>query len=189
MQDIDELLKIASPIALALAWIWSQYRQAEKDEAASKEKHEDRDRIYAERLEGRLEKAQGELQQALSSIKPSVDAETILKLVVANDPGVMFLKKRLSKNKYIVLKVSRGYAILYLGGPSEIIEGKSDEIIGASSVNDELAYANGGMMVREKIDSPLTDTKGYFVGRKFPITFGTETYIVGVAEHEFSKEA
>lgn len=191
MPDLENLLKTISPIALAIAWIWAQLRLADKEEHTQKLEIEERERQYSERLEKRLEKVQKELESALEAVKTTANSEELLKTVVASDPGVMFLKKRIGPLVYRVLKVSKGYAILYLGGPSEIIEGKNETLLGCNfAANDEEVYhTQTGRMVKEPIHSPLTNIKGHFVGRKFPVTFGGESYIIGVGDHEFDKEA
>lgn len=189
--DFENLIKSFTPIALAIAWIWAQLRLSDKEEHAQKLEIEERERAYSERLEKRLEKAQKELETALVALKDQENAEELLKAVVSADPGIMFVKKRISNKNYIVLRVSKGYAVAYLGGPSSVIEGQNEKMMNCDfSVNDEQVYASqSGMMVREPIFSPFTGIKGVFVGRKFPLNFSGQAYIIGVGEHEFDKEA
>lgn len=190
IENLESLLKSVTPIALAAAWVWTQIRTADKEEHDQKLSIGDREMQYAERLEKRLEKAQEELEEALKSLNAKESVEEVLKAVVAADPGVMFIKKYVGPKKYEILKVSQGYQVLYLGGPSENIEGRNEEILGEDySKNDEIVYTTQrGMMVREDVYSPLTGIRGTFVGRKFPVVFGHSTYIVGIGEHEFDKK-
>lgn len=189
--DFENLIKSFTPIALAIAWIWAQLRLSDKEEHTQKLEIEERERAYSERLEKRLEKAQKELETALVALKDQENAEELLKAVVSADPGIMFVKKRLGPKNYIVLRVSKGYAVAYLGGPSSVIEGQSEKMMNCDfSINDEQVYTSqSGMMVREPIYSPFTGIKGVFVGRKFPLNFSGLSYIIGVGEHEFDKEA
>jgi len=188
--DVESLLKVITPIGLAIAWIWAQIRLSDKEEHNQQLEIEERERAYSKRVEERLEKAQKELENALQVLKTQQNAEEVLKTVVASDPGIMFIKKRIGARQYEYLKVSRGYAIMYLGGPSELIEGKNEAILGLDfSENDEFVYRSQvGHMFKEPISSPFTNVKGLFVGRKFPVTTQGNTYIIGVGDHEYNKE-
>jgi len=190
MYDLENILKTLTPIALAIAWIWAQLRISDKEEHGQKAEIEEREVAYSHRVEERLEKAQKELENALSVVKSQENAEELLKTVVLSDPGIMFLKKRLSKNQFEYIKVSRGYALLYLGGPSSNIEGKNESIFGLDySTSDEMVYATqNGQMVKEPITSPFTNVSGTFIGRKFTITAQGNAYIIGVGDHEFNQK-
>lgn len=187
---IENVLKAATPIALALAWIWTQIRTRDKEEHQEKLDIADRERSYSERTEARLVKAQEELESVMKELASRENPESVLKEVVDRDPGLMFVKKRISPNTFIYLKVSKGYAVTYLGGPSELIENRSENLLGwdYSETDEDIYVKQEGRVIREPIFSPLTKVRGTFVGRKFPLVFGNNHYIVGVGDHEFDKE-
>lgn len=187
--DLERITQILTPIALAIAWIWTQLRTADKEEHEQKLSIGDREIQYAERLEKRLEKAQNELEEVLKTLSNKESVEDVLKAVVAADPGIMFIKKYKGGKDFEVIKVSKGYQVLYLGAPINTIYNEKD-LDADFSENDEKVFLNQeAMMVREEIYSKFTGIKGTFVGRKFPISFGSDHYIVGIGEHEFDKKA
>lgn len=190
MLDIDTLLKILTPIAIAAAWIWTQIRIYDREEEAKRIASEDRERAYSVVLEERLANAQEELQNVLNELRHVEHPEKILRDIVTNDPGIMFVKKRLGYHHYIYLQTSKGYGALYIGGPSSIIEGHTEEFLGwdFKEVDEEIYTTQKGRAVAEEVHSPFTGVKGTFVGRKFPLIFGTGHYIVGVGDHEHHQE-
>ena len=188
MPELEEILKVFTPVGLAIAWLWSQWQLKDKEEHKQKLDLADREREYSERLQVRLERAQKELENAMAALEAKENPESVLRDIASSDPGFMFVKKRIAPKVFVYLKVSRGYAITYLGGPSEIIEGKTETLLGWTFADtDEAIYASQeGRTIREEVESPFTGLKGTFVGRKFPLNFAGQDYIVGVGDHEFN---
>lgn len=193
--NLDKILAFLPSVGIAIGWIWRERRfrlRTEKHDALTEA---DRERAYSERMEKRLRDKEKELEYALTQLMElklnnSPDPEAVLKEIIDNDPGLMFAKKRVAPNRYVMLRVSRGYAALYLGGPKEFYDNKEDyevwgtELGGLFNVADEEVYKTQlGIHVEEKIISPLTGIKGTFKGRKFPVRIGDTVYIIGIGHH------
>lgn len=188
---IENIIKAFTPLALAAAWIYTQIKSKKTEDNKEKIDIADRERQYSERTEARLRKAQEELENVMKELGTQEKPEVVLKEVVDKDPGLMFIKKRVAPKVFVYLKVSPGFAVTYLGGPSEIIENNSENLLGwnFAESDENIFTSQTGRVIREAVYSPLTGVKGTFVGRKFPLVFGTNHYIVGVGDHEFDKEA
>jgi hypothetical protein len=188
---IENILKALTPVALAIAWIWTQLRSKNKDDDTKKLDIADRERQYSERTEARLARAQEELESVMKELEGRENPEQVLQEVVERDPGLMFVKKRIAPKMFVYLKVSKGYGVTYLGGPSEIIEGRTENLLGwdFSSTDEAIYNSQEGKIIVEPVFSPITGIRGTFRGRKFPLTFGVNNYIVGVGDHELDKEA
>jgi len=188
---IEEGLKIVGPLGLAIAWLWNERRKAAKEQSSSKLTEADRERAYSDRMEARLKVKEQELEHALLALMEArmgtIPPEILLKEIVDADPGVMFIKKRLAAFEYEMVRVSIGYARLYLGSSALDYDGKSDfEIWGPNDFNktDEEVYSSQtGKHIRELINAK-TGVTGYFVGRKFPVRLEGVDYIVGIGSHE-----
>lgn len=192
---VSEIIAFLPTVGLAIAWIYTQHRNSKKSEREAKLSEADRERAYSDRMEQRLREKERELEYALTQLMEAklnntLDPEAVLKEIIDKDPGLMFAKRRMNEHEYQMVRVSAGYARKYLGGPKEFYDNKTDTEIWGDELGklfndaDERVYKGQiGIHVEEPADSKLTQVKGYFVGRKFPIRLGETDYVIGIGEH------
>lgn len=155
---------------------------------------------YIQLLEDRIRRLESEKESLHRQIidlhiniaqTQGINPTQVLQSLVAADIGMMWVKERIGPKKYTMLCVSLKYANLYLGGPVQLYNNKSDEeIFGKKpaelyTANDELVYVEQkGRHVKERIQGAPTGITGYFVGRKFPLRLPDDRdFIVGIGEH------
>jgi hypothetical protein len=162
----ETILAIATPIGAAIAWIWNESRKSRKEEHEKNLDLLEREHSYASRLEARLKARDEEIERLMLKVI-SIDChpEDAMKSLVTGDPGVSWIKKRISKDNYFMLCVSPGYARV-LGEAPDVFTGSttSEEVIYASQVGTSVLEEFGGTQ---------------FTGRKFPVNLDCH-YIVGI---------
>ena len=101
-------------------------------------------------------------------------------------PHVIWLKKRVAQNQYIMVQCSDHFADIFLGRPPEFYEGKADVEIWPEDLakvfgeGDERAYIEGSYSENIEIYSPLTGARGRIVDIKWPYSVGQDHYIAGI---------
>lgn len=190
---IPTILTIATPIGAAVAYIVAERRKFKKDAAARDINEAERERSYAERVTNRLKTAEETIERLTREIveerlkhNAGLIPIDVLKSIVDNDPGVSWVKRRISEGVFHMVRVSDGYAKVILRGPPELYDGKTDydiwpkEVAYAFSMNDELVYrTQEGHHLVESTPS------GRFIGRKFPVRLSDgQDYIVGIGIYE-----
>lgn len=178
---------IGTPIATAFAWLYNETRKNKKDKSDS---DITRERTYADRLEQRLKDRESDVERLTKELMTArldghTNPEEILKTIIDNDPGISWVKRRLSDGSYVMTRVSVGYARAILGDAPEFYDNKRDEEIWDAPtalmfhINDERVHKKQeGMHITE--ETP----KGKFVGRKFPLRLGSCDYVVGIGSYE-----
>lgn len=138
----------------------------------------------------RQEAAERLLELKLALADRGTPPADVLRTIVDRDPGLMWAKKRLPDGRYVMLRVSEGYARLFLKGPASFYDGKQDseiwpqEVADMFHINDELVYQEQrGRRIEEEIQT--TDGRtGVFRGRKYPVRLADGFhYIIGVGEY------
>lgn len=178
---------IGTPVGGAVVWLWNELRKAGKEKAAS---DIERERTYADRLEARLRDREADIERIskelmLSRTADGLAPEEVLRSLIDNDPGISWVKKRISASNYIMVRVSRGYAVSILHGAPEDYDGKRDNQIWPADVaakfntNDELVHTT---QVGTHVVEVLSD--GKFIGRKFPVHIAGSNYVVGIGSYE-----
>jgi hypothetical protein len=198
-------------VALIAGAVWGGWREIKKTNQDDLAKQDERDKSiaerelsYSERLENRvkrleeqrasLEKDKETLQTELIQLKlahaESLEPEEILRQIVDQDPGLMWVKKRISPLNFVMVRVSKGYARAYLGGPQSLYDGKTDAAIWGEEVaalfaeTDERVYIKqDGEHVEELVIGSPSGAEGTFKGRKYPISLPSGDYIVGIGVH------
>lgn len=178
---------VGTPIGGAFVWIWNEIRKTGKEKISS---DIERERTYADRLESRLRDREADIERLskelmLSRTADGLSPEEVMRSVIDNDPGISWVKKRISASNYIMVRVSRGYAVTILHGAPEDYDGKRDDQIWPAdmaakfTVNDELVHTTQvGAHVNEELKS------GKFIGRKFPVHIAGNNYVVGIGSYE-----
>lgn len=178
---------IGTPVGGAVVWIWNEIRKNGKERAAS---DIERERTYADRIEARLRDREADIERLskelmLARTADGLTPEEVLRSLIDNDPGISWVKKRISASNYIMVRVSRGYAVSILHGAPEDYDGKRDEQVWPKetaltiSTSDEKVHTSQmGMHVSEKIG------EGIFIGRKFPVHIAGSNYVVGIGSYE-----
>jgi len=179
---------IGVPVGGAIAWVWNEMRKnrKEKDESDIT-----RERTYADRLEQRLRNSEADVERLSKEILTiriaggEISPEQVLREFIDNDPGISWVKKRLSASNFVMVRVSAGYAKAILKGPAEFYDGKHDsevwdaETAKAFVVNDEAVHTSQeGRHIIEGM------AEGKFIGRKFPLRISGSDYIVGIGTYE-----
>jgi hypothetical protein len=162
----ETILAIATPIGAAIAWIWNESRKSRKEEHEKSLDLLEREHSYASRLEARLKTRDEEIERLMLKVISIDKSEDAMKSLVEGDPGVSWIKKRISKDNYFMLCVSPGYARV-LGEAPDVFTGKSvssEEVVYASQVGVSVTEEFGGSK---------------FTGRKFPVNLDSH-YIVGI---------
>lgn len=101
-------------------------------------------------------------------------------------PHVIWLKKRVGKNKYVMVQCSDHFADIFLGRPADFYEGKADDEIWPADLakafgeGDEKAYIDGSHYEDIEIYSPLTGARGNIKDIKWPYSVGQDHYIAGL---------
>lgn len=138
----------------------------------------------------------GTIAQIMQNQKNS---EASLREFVLSFPGIMWMKKRISKNDYIIEVVSREYAKKLLDVAAEETFGKRDidfwpeDISQIFKINDEKTYTEGiGRPIKlvEKIFNPKVQSltsnstlEWYFIGWKWVLQFSkTDVYVCGYGD-------
>jgi len=178
---------IGTPVGGAVAWLWNEMRKAGKEKASS---DIERERTYADRLEHRLRDREADIERLSKELMVARTAdglspEEVLRMFIDNDPGISWVKKRISASNYIMVRVSRGYAVKILHGAPEDYDGKRDDQIWPAAAaaifaaNDEKVHVNQeGAHVTEEFAG------GKFIGRKFPVHIAGNNYVVGIGSYE-----
>ena len=198
-------------IVLTVGAAWGGWREIKKTSEADQHKRDDRDVTIAERelsysgrLENRianlepqrvtLEKDKETLQTEVIQLKLAAsdnsDPEDVLRHIVDEDPGIMWIKKRRGPKNFVMLRVSRTYATTYLGGPQNLYDGKTDadlwdkEIADMFTETDEKVYVNQvGEHIEELIIGSPSGAEGIFKGRKYAISLSSGDYVIGTGVH------
>jgi hypothetical protein len=165
---LETILALATPIGGAIAWIWHETRKAKKEKTLEIVSEAERERSYATRLEARLKARDEEIERLMTKLAHYEDPEDILKSLIDNDPGISYIKKRVGKDNYSIVRISAGYARV-LGEAPEVFDGKD-----FPSPSDEKVYSS---QIGVWVEEPMAD--GKFVGRKFPLV----SYIVGIGDY------
>lgn len=162
---LETILALSGSIGAAIAWIWNESRKSRKEEHQKKLDLLEREHSYASRLEARLKARDEEIERLMLKFIAVDNSEEAMKSLVMGDPGISWIKKRISKDNYFMLCVSPGYARV-LGEAPDVFNGptSSEESIYASQV---------GTSVKEKYGDME------FTGRKFPVNLDSH-YIVGI---------
>ena len=178
---------VGTPVGGAFVWLWNEIRKSGKEKSSS---DIERERTYADRLETRLRDREADIERLskelmLARTADGLSPEEVLRMFVDNDPGISWVKKRISASTFIMVRVSRGYAVKILHGAPEDYDGKRDdqvwpaETAATLSKSDEDIHANQeGKHVSEKIG------EGTFIGRKFPVHIAGSNYVVGIGSYE-----
>jgi len=144
------------------------------------------DRLLMERQEA----AERLLELKLALADRGTPPADVLRSIIDRDPGLMWAKKRLPDGRFTMLRVSEGYARLFLKGPASFCVCKMDEdfwpkdVADAFHENDEAVYQEQrGRRIEELIQT--TDGRtGVFRGRKYPVRLADGFhYIIGVGEY------
>lgn len=115
----------------------------------------------------------------------------MIKAVIDADVGLAWANERVGPNQWRMIRVSPGYARLYLGGTSRIYDGKYDTEIWGDALgeiftkeNEQVYASQSGITVRNRVLSDHTGAEGYFVGRKFSLRLDTgEDIVIGSGDH------
>ena len=168
-----------------IVWILQERRK----EIARKQEREntliEREREYSLMIEERIEQLLKRNEQLHTELIAErlekttthrLDPEDILKSVIDSDNGLSWCKQRLGPNTFKMLRVSKGYARMYLAGPPELYDGLEDHQIYPKDVSekfnehDEKCYQiQEGINVSEEIKNTLSGVEGWFIGRKYSI--------------------
>lgn len=190
---LPTVITIATPIGGALVWIIAERKKYQKTESERANTEAERERSYADRITNRLKVSEETIERLTlelveERLKHNVGLvpADVLKTIVDNDPGLSWVKHRIKEGEYRMVRVSDGYAKLFLQGPTGLYDGKSDYEIWPKDIadqfvkNDELVYKT---QEGHHIVEPTTE--GRFVGRKFPIRLSDgQDYIVGIGVYE-----
>jgi len=178
---------IGTPVGGAIVWLWNEIRKNGKEKASS---DIERERTYADRLENRLRDREADIERISKELMTARTAdglapEEVLRSLIDNDPGISWVKKRVSASNYIMVRVSRGYAVNILAGAPEDYDGKRDDQIWPAATaalfaaNDELVHkSQQGAHITEEFAT------GKFIGRKFPVHISGNNYVVGIGSYE-----
>jgi hypothetical protein len=190
---LPAVITIATPVGAALVWIIAERKKYQKTESDRANTEAERERSYAERITNRLKVSEETIERLTlelveERLKHNVGLipSDVLRTIVDNDPGLSWVKHRVKEGVYNMVRVSDGYAKLFLKGPAGLYDGKSDydiwpkEIADQFVKNDELVYKT---QEGHHIVEPTTE--GRFVGRKFPVRLSDgQDYIVGIGVYE-----
>jgi hypothetical protein len=188
----------------AVTWIASQVWLSKKHESSERaefitrvNEYSDRQDIRIKDRDEQIENLTKELIQArlqLSEKVTGIPPLEVIKSVIDADIGIMWVKRRVSDGKFAMVRVSEGYARLYLGGSPEIYDNLNDDQIWPKEVADlflqadELVYKRQqGLEICEKVEGSPTKVRGYIRGRKYPLRIGAFDLVFGIGEH-LSKE-
>lgn len=178
---------IGTPIGGAFVWIWNEVRKGGKEKATT---DIERERTYADRLETRLRERETDVERLskelmLARTADGLAPEEVMRSLIDNDPGISWVKKRISASSFIMVRVSCGYAKILLRGAPEDYDGKRDDQIWPAATaaifgaNDELVHTSqNGLHVVEELP------EGKFIGRKFPVHIAGNNYVVGIGSYE-----
>jgi hypothetical protein len=178
---------LGTPIGGAFVWFWNEVRKNRKEKSST---DIERERTYADRLESRLRDREADVERLSKELMGArtasgVAPEEVLRSLIDNDPGISWVKKRISASNYVMVRVSAGYAKDLLHGAPEDYDGKRDDqiwpaaVAAGFAVNDELAHTGQvGIHVVEILDH------GKFIGRKFPVHIAGSNYVVGIGSYE-----
>lgn len=196
-QIVTQVLSIVTPISAALVYILNERNKAKRQKKQDEIDEAERERLYSDRVSNRLKTAEETIerltreltQERIGQNKHIIPAD-ILRDFIDSDPGISWVKRRMTENQYVMIRCSKGYAKEILQGPPDIYDGKSDEEIWGKEVadsfvkTDEQIYKN-----QEGIHLIEKTPKGVFVGRKFPIRLpdGID-YVVGIGSFEKNDE-
>jgi hypothetical protein len=178
---------IGTPVGGAIAWLWNEMRKAGKERSLS---DIERERTYADRLETRLKDREADIERLSKELMTARTAdglgpEEVLRSLIDGDPGISWVKKRISASNYVMVRVSLGYARDLLQGAPEDYDGKRDDQIWPAATaaifaaNDEKVHkSQQGLHVTEEFGT------GKFIGRKFPVHMAGNNYVVGIGSYE-----
>lgn len=192
-EAIPSILTIATPIGAAIVWIVAERRKYAKEAEVREDNEAERERTYAERVTNRLKTAEETIERLTRDIleerlkhNANLVPSDVLKIIIDNDPGISWVKKRLKQDVYQMVRVSAGYAKQFLKGPPEIYDGKTDfdvwpvEMAKEYVKNDESVYST-----QEGHHVVETTPEGRFIGRKFPVRLSdAQDYIIGIGIYE-----
>lgn len=178
---------IGTPVGGAIVWLWNEVRKSASDKTKS---DIERERTYADRLENRLRDRETDVERLskelmLARTAEGLAPEEVLRSLVDGDPGISWVKKRISASNYIMVRVSSGYARDLLHGAPEEYDGKRDDQVWPAAVaakfneNDERVHTT---QVGTHVVEVLKD--GKFIGRKFPVHIAGNNYVVGIGSYE-----
>jgi len=178
---------VGTPVGASIAWLWNEVRKNAKEKATS---DIERERTYADRLENRLRDREADIERLskelmLARTADGLAPEEVLRSLIDNDPGISWVKKRISASNYIMVRVSAGYARELLHGAPEEYDNKRDDQIWPAALaarfaaNDEHVHSNQtGVHVVEELPA------GKFIGRKFPVHITGANYVIGIGSYE-----
>jgi hypothetical protein len=178
---------IGTPVGGAIVWLWNEVRKSASDKAKT---DIERERTYADRVEAKLREREIDVERLskelmLARTADGMSPEEVMRALADNDPGISWVKKRISAFNYVMVRVSRGYAVSILHGAPEDYDDKRDnqiwpaELAAKFTSNDELVHTSQvGIHVIEQL------TNGKFTGRKFPVHIAGNNYIVGIGSYE-----
>ncbi len=185
----------------AIVWMYTQWEKSKRTKAEAQKTIAEREQTYSQIVENRNKILLEEnellrkklLDYHLNNIsKKDVSVSDLIKELIDGDPGVSWAKIRVSENVFKVIRVSPGYARLYLNENPEYYDDKTPEEIFGKEIgtryakSDEKVYRNQyGVHIREEVTTAPSGRVGYFVGRKYSVYIKDDhNYIFGSGYHE-----
>jgi hypothetical protein len=183
-----------------ISWVVSQIWASKKHESSERADFITRVNEYSDRQDIRLKDRDDQIEiltKQLIEARLQISENTthtppleVIKFVVDADIGIMWVKRRVSPNNFVMIRVSRGYAQKYLGGSQEAYDNLPDDrvwpkdLAQAFNNNDEQVYQKQqGIEVNERMYGSATGVTGYFRGRKYPLRVGSFDLVFGIGDH------
>lgn len=197
-QIITQIMSIITPVAAAIVYVMNERRKAKADKKQEDLDEAERERSYSERLSNRLKSAEETIERITKELTDErlkqnkhIVPSDILRDFIDSDPGISWVKRRISQSEFVMIRCSKGYAKIILEGPPELYDGKFDhEIWGQETAvsfnktDEEVYKKQEGVHLSEKTP------KGTFIGRKFPIRLPDGgDYIVGIGIFEKDQDS
>jgi hypothetical protein len=201
-ESIKSSIQWFSPIiGGAIVWLYTQWEKKKKLRKEEEKTIAEREQTYSQLIESRnkvlLEENEALRKKILdiqlnSMNNRNLSVTDILKELIDSDPGVSWVKIRVTEHLYRIVRVSPSYARLYLVENPEYYDNKTmHDIYGKDlgeqySKDNEIIYRNQeGVHVKNKVLNAPSGIKGHFVGRKYPIYIeGDHNYIFVSGYHE-----
>jgi len=184
------------------AWFVSQMFAVRKIESSERNELLTRIHQYSERQDDRLRERDDQIEKLTKDLiesrfrvaeisKTNVLPIDVVKAVIDADVGLAWANERVGPDLWRMVRVSPGYARLYLGGTSRIYDGKYDAEIWGDELgliftqeNEHVYASQTGITVRNRVHSEHTGAEGYFIGRKFSLRLSTgEDIVMGSGDH------
>jgi hypothetical protein len=169
-------MSIITPVAAAIVYVMNERRKAKADKKKEDLDEDEIERSYSERLSNRLKSAEETIERITKELTDErlkqnkhIVPSDILRDFIDSDPGVSWVKKRISQSEFVMIRCSKGYAKVILEGPPELYDGKSDhEIWGqeaAVSFNktDEEVYKNAASAAGMRLPAYVAGLHGKVV--------------------------